>query len=81
MLIANALNDVLCADYGFDKEFDWQLLYFIARPALGFSDEEFWSSTPKKILTMMKMLEEVKKEGQTENTLIGDDAIKAIMKW
>ncbi len=76
--IAKAVSEVTCSEYGFDEEFDWSLLYFIAKPALHFSEEEFWNSTPKKILTMMKMLEEVKKG---KDTVTGDDAVQAVMAW
>ncbi|MDR1169048.1 MAG: hypothetical protein LBK53_09220 [Heliobacteriaceae bacterium] len=78
--IAKAISEVTCSDYGFDKEFDWSLLYFIAKPALNFSEEEFWNSTPKKILTMMKMLEEMRK-GKSTEILTDNEAAKAFMSW
>lgn len=78
--IAEAINGVICSDYGFDKEFDWALLYFIAKPVLNFSEEEFWSSTPKKILTMMKMIEEMK-NGKQEEILEENQAVQAFMAW
>jgi len=79
-IIAKAINDVICPEYGFDKEFDWPLLYFIAKPALNFSEEEFWQSTPKKILTMMKMLEEMK-IGKNNETLTENKAAQAFIAW
>jgi hypothetical protein len=79
--IANAISEVSCNDYGFDKVFDWSLLYFIAKPVLHFSEGEFWQATPKKILTMMKMLEEVKKGKQAQATLTDDAAVQAVMGW
>ncbi|MEI8377729.1 MAG: hypothetical protein WCF95_04235 [bacterium] len=32
--------------------FPWREEYFIARVLLGFSEEEFWQSTPRKIHTL-----------------------------
>jgi len=76
-----AMSDALCTDYGFDKEFDWPLLYFIARPALNFSEYEFWEATPKKILGLLKILEKVR--GQEKQDAIADpqDAVKAFASW
>jgi len=34
------------------KQFPWRQEYFIARILLGFSEEEFWQSTPRKIHTL-----------------------------
>lgn len=33
-------------------QFPWRQEYFIARVLLGFSEEEFWRSTPRKIHTL-----------------------------
>jgi len=79
-VISSAINEVISSDYSFDKEFDWSLLYFIAKPALNFSEEEFWQSTPKKILMMMKMLEELK-IGKTKEILTENKAAEAFMSW
>lgn len=78
--IASAINDALTSDFGFDKEVDWALLYFIARPALHFSEEEFWQSTPKKILSMLKILQEIKGLSPSE-TLKDNKAVEAFMAW
>ena len=33
-------------------QFPWREEYFIARVLLGFSEEEFWQSTPRKLHTL-----------------------------
>lgn len=77
--IASTINDALAFDFGFDKEFDWALLYFIAKPVLHFSEEEFWQSTPKKILSMLRILQEAK--GLRSKTLENEKAVEAFMAW
>ena len=34
------------------KTFPWGQDYFVARVLLGFSEEEFWQSSPRKIYTL-----------------------------
>ena len=66
-VISKVLNDTLTSEFDFDKKFDWPRLYFIAKFILNLSEEEFWNSTPKKILTMMKMFEKEKKDNNMKN--------------
>lgn len=79
--IAQCIQESLSSDFGFDKEFDWHLLYFIAKPALNFSDEEFWQATPKKILTMLRMMGEVKGLIKSDHALSANEAVNAFMSW
>lgn len=77
--IAAAMTSALTCEYGFDKEWDWSLLYFIAKPVLHLSEDEFWQSTPRKILSMLKIIEEVK--GIKPQTVTNDEAVKAFINW
>lgn len=77
--IAAAMTSALTSEYGFDEEWDWSLLYFIAKPVLHLSDDEFWQSTPRKILSMLKIIEEVK--GIKPQTVNNDEAVKSFMSW
>lgn len=77
--LVEAMTSALSGEYGFDKEWDWSLLYFIAKPVLHLSEEEFWQSTPTKILSMLKIIEEVK--GIKPKDITNDDAAKSFMSW
>lgn len=77
--IAGAMNSVLTCEYGFNEEWDWSLLYFIAKPILHLTEEEFWQSTPRKILSMLKIIEEVK--GIKPKAAVENDAINSFMSW
>lgn len=79
LAITDTMNSSLTSDYGFDKEWDWALLYFIAKPVLHLSEEDFWQSTPKKILSMLKIIEEIK--GIKSEPLTQNEAIKSFMNW
>lgn len=79
LAIAGAMTSALTCEYGFDKEWDWCLLYFIAKPILHLSEDEFWQSTPRKILSMLKIIEEVK--GIKPKTVTDDEAVKSFMSW
>lgn len=80
--IAETMTSSLSSDFGFDKEWDWALLYIIAKPVLNMSEEEFWQSTPKKILWMLKIIQEIKgiKEPNTHTTT-QNEAISSFMNW
>lgn len=79
LTIASAMTAVLTGDFGFDKEWDWCLLYYIAKPVLHLTEDEFWQSTPRKILSMLKIIEEVK--GIKPTTTTENDAAKSFMSW
>ena len=79
--IADAMTSALSSDFGFDKEWDWALLYFIAKPVLHMSEEEFWQSTPKKILWMLKILQELKGSEKTTPNSAQNAAINSFMSW
>ena len=38
-------------------QFPWKQEYFTARVLLGFSEEEFWQSTPRKVHTLKLLYE------------------------
>lgn len=81
-IIADAVSSALPENYKMDEAFDWSLLYYIIRPALYLSENEFWNSTPKKLLEFTKVLDECKQQQQkltdAENR---KQAVEAVMSW
>lgn len=79
LTIAEVVQDALPTDYKFDENWDWSLLYYIVRPALNLSQEEFWNSTPKKLTAFIKILEKQKQQYEAIDN--HDQAVQAFMSW
>lgn len=77
--LAKAMTSSITGDYGFEDEWDWSLLYFIGKTILHLTEDEFWHSTPRKILSMLTLIKEIK--GIKTEELIENDAAKAFMSW
>lgn len=73
--IAFACSESLCKDYDLNTAFDWNLLYYIARPLSQLSEEEFWNSTPCKILGALKVYEQYTMKTNQNNM------INELMHW
>ena len=80
-IIFDAINDSLVEGFNFFKEYEWSLIYYIGTVSLNMSEEEFWKSTPRKIVSLIKILEEVKNQGNDKTKLKGEDALKAFANW
>lgn len=77
--LANACSESISQDYSIQEGFDWNLLYYIARPALNLSEKEFWQSTPRKLLNLFKILEKYTTQFTQANQQ--KQAVEAFMTW
>lgn len=77
--LAKAMTSSLSGDYGFENEWDWSLLYFIGKTILHLTEDEFWQSTPRKILSMLTLIKEIK--GIKTEELTENDAVQAFINW
>lgn len=59
--------------------FDWVATYTMARKVLGWSDSEFWSSTPRKFNAVFWQTIELEKPPEAKPKK-GSDAINDILK-
>lgn len=77
--ISAAFTDSLPLDYQMEDLIDWSLLYYIIKPLLHLSEDEFWDSTPKKLIGLFKAIEKCK-ESNTKITN-QNQAIQEFIKW
>ena len=65
-----------------NKEFDWLGMYTTARYVLGWSEDEFWRSTPRKYYAVLYKVGELRQSMYRQNTenipLVGKDALQAL---
>lgn len=77
--VANAISDSISQDYNFTEEIDWSLLYYIIKPAVNMSENEFWHSTHKQMLGFWATLEKYRKEVEVQTNQ--EQTIKELMSW
>lgn len=81
-VLSDALNESLGDGYSFFDEWDWSLLNYVGTVHLGMDESDFWKSTPRKILALMKIDAEAKNMNLSEDEdLSGDKAVEQFMKW
>ncbi len=83
-LISEALKVSLSEDYDFFEEWDWALLYYTATVTLNMSEKDFWKATPRKIISLLKVVSEVKEMDtfqKDKQPLANDKAIAEFMRW
>ena len=80
-VLFDAINDSLVEGFNFFKEYEWSFIYYIGTVSLKMSEEEFWKSTPRKIVSLIKILEEVKNKGNDKSKLKGNDGVDAFAGW
>lgn len=78
--LQESLDIALSNDYNFLEQWDWALLYYTSTVTLNMSEETFWHSTPRKIISLLKIHGELKGKN-SNNNLSGDKAVKAFMQW
>jgi hypothetical protein len=83
-LLSDAINMSLSDECNFLEDWNWVLLYHTGTITLRMSEETFWNSTPRKILSLLNF-EKKLKDGvplkDLQGNLTGKLAIQQFMRW
>ena len=87
-LISLAVENSLSPEYDFFEDWDWPLFYYLGTVTLKMSEEEFWKSTPRKLISLLKINAETKNldlsgeiVGVEKSKESSEDAVKQFMSW